>query len=232
MLLVHLLKSGTSNEDLALAESWLFVFVKQCLEFYDKCFLTLNMHKLVRVTDSVRELGPLYTHSYFSFETKYCVLLEMIRRSQNIENQIISALSFVQKIPELQSKCIMCTEARILCDNMCDSEYVKKGRQIADNMYMLGSVRERSVNRDEFNVLKTFMPLLCDTVTAFDRICLKGVRIYSTEYTRMNKRNNSAVLLQNTETRFGLIQFFAEIDDVIVVVIEKLHAYDIATKLR
>ena len=56
--------------------------------------------------DNVKDLGPLYTHSCFSFEDKNGFILRLIHGTQFIDSQILTALSFTQKLPELKEQCI------------------------------------------------------------------------------------------------------------------------------
>lgn len=64
--------------------------------------MTLNIHQLDHLSDSVRTLGPLYTHSCFPIKDKIGFLLKTIRGTQNIDSQIITGISLVQKLPELK----------------------------------------------------------------------------------------------------------------------------------
>ncbi|WAR27548.1 LOW QUALITY PROTEIN: hypothetical protein MAR_013252 [Mya arenaria] len=80
-----LLMSGSAASDINSAQLMLFEFFST---LYGTCFMTLNLHQLVRLADSVRTLGPLFTHSCFPFEDKNGVLLNMIQGTQNIDNQI------------------------------------------------------------------------------------------------------------------------------------------------
>jgi len=88
-----LLKDGCSDSEIMNAEIMLFEFVHDFAVFYHSQFMTLNVHQLVHLADCVRTLGPLYTHSCFSFEDKNGILLRMIRGTQNIDNQIITGVS-------------------------------------------------------------------------------------------------------------------------------------------
>ena len=99
-----LLKDGSQEDDIVEAERMLFQFVNHFFTLYNKCFMTLNMHQLLHLPDCVRHLGPLYTHSCFSFEDKNRVLLKMIRGTQNIDNQIITGVFFLQKLLELKTQ--------------------------------------------------------------------------------------------------------------------------------
>lgn len=97
-----LLKFGSTHNDINRAEEMLTKFCELFADLYDVRFMRLNVHQLLHLPDSVRTLGPLYTHSCFSFEDKNGVLLKMIRGTQNIDNQIVTGVSFIQKLPELK----------------------------------------------------------------------------------------------------------------------------------
>jgi len=101
-----LLKDSVSSLDLSDAEKLLFMFCEKFPSLYGAEFVTLNFHQLVHLVDDVRHLGPLYTHSCFAFEDKNGFILKLIHGTQFIESQILTAVSFVQKIPELREKCI------------------------------------------------------------------------------------------------------------------------------
>ena len=56
-----------------------------CLMFpylYDLRYQTINIHNLLHLPQSVRELGPLWTHSCFHFEDKNGYILKMIHGTQ------------------------------------------------------------------------------------------------------------------------------------------------------
>jgi len=85
-----LLKFGSSKSDIDKAENLLTYFCKNFSELYDECYMTLNLHQLMHLADNVRNLGPLYTHSCFSFEDKNGFVLKTIRVTQNIDTQILT----------------------------------------------------------------------------------------------------------------------------------------------
>ena len=71
------LKESISSE-LKKAELMLFSFCEDFSSLYDEHFITLNVHQLLHLTDDVRDLGPMYTHSCFSFEDKNGFILKLI----------------------------------------------------------------------------------------------------------------------------------------------------------
>lgn len=97
-----LLRCGSTDEQLDYAEDLFIDFYRNFSRLYNECYMTLNLHQILHMADSVRYLGPLYSHSCCSFEDHNGVLLKMIRATQNIDNQITTGISFIQKLPKLR----------------------------------------------------------------------------------------------------------------------------------
>ena len=80
------LKESISSEDLKKAELMLFGFCEDFSLLYDERFITLNVHQLLHLTDDVRDLGPMYTHSCFSFEDQNSFILKLIHGTKFIDS--------------------------------------------------------------------------------------------------------------------------------------------------
>jgi hypothetical protein len=98
----HSLKQSISINELAHAERLLFHFCVMFQPLYGHRHQTANIHSLVHLVDNVRELGPLWTHLCFNFEDKNGFLLKTVHGTQQIHFQIISALSMLKRLPELE----------------------------------------------------------------------------------------------------------------------------------
>ena len=221
-----LLKTGSSEKDLDRAESLLFQYCKCFENLYEKCVLRLNVHQLLHLPDCVRNLGPLYTHSCFSFESKNGLVLKMIRGSQNIDTQIITAISFIQKLPELKQKCIVKgSEIDILCKIIENPSHLKRGEKLDKGIYILGASCSRCLADDETVALQQFLkhdPIV-NTFTSFIRVEYEEYIIYGTEYSRMVKRNNSAVCYQGENgTCFGEVMFFISYRNILLNTVQTL----------
>lgn len=97
-----LLQDSISESQLQLAERLLFHFCILFEGYYGLRYQTANIHLLVHLVDEVRALGPLWTHSCFHFEDKNGFLLKTFHGTQNIQFQIISAVSISKRLPELK----------------------------------------------------------------------------------------------------------------------------------
>ena len=71
---------------------------------YGACYELANCHRLLHLVESVRQLGPLWTHSCFHFEDANGFILKLIHGTQSIQPQIVSAMSLVQALPVLTKK--------------------------------------------------------------------------------------------------------------------------------
>lgn len=97
-----LLLESISERQLEHAERLLLHFCILFEGYYGLRFQTANFHLLVRLADNVRSLGPLWTHSCFHFEDKNGFLLKTFHGTQNIQFQIISAVSIAKKLPQVR----------------------------------------------------------------------------------------------------------------------------------
>ena len=224
-LLVHavyfLLKDSISSADLSEAEKLLFMFCEKLSSLYGEQFMTLNFHQLVHLADDVRDLGPLYTHSCFSFEDKNGFILKLIHGTQFIESQILTAVSFVQKIPELREKCIKPgSEVEEIYRSLSCARRPKNPQLISSslNAYRLGSIYVQSLDELEYAALERYLgyPPATVNVTAFNRISMfqDSRHIYSTRYKKMYKRNCSTVkYCKQGSFHFAQVEYFFRLSD-------------------
>ena len=227
-----LLKDGSQENDIVEAENMLFEFVKHFSALYDKCYMTLNIHQLLHLPDSVRLLGPLYTHSCFSFEDKNGVLLKMIRGTQNIDNQIITGVSFLQKLPELKNTAII-KDSHIedLYNSIEHPNILTRGVKLSDDVYILGALKTKKLTDTEHNALYKCLGYAPseELIRYFKRLEFHNSLIYGTTYSRMTKRDNSAICFKyadqhGTTELFGKVQYFILLDD--------LTAYAVTEELK
>lgn len=229
-----LLKFGSTEEEVSEAEAMLFNFCADFECLYEKCFMTLNIHQLVHLADSVRALGPLYTHSCFSFEDKNGFLLKMIQGTQNIDSQIVTGVSFVQKIPELKQRFLENTVEGSKLEKLLNAiEYPNlliRGEMIERGVYILGGVKLRDLLEDEYTKLCDFLGYapVNEKFRTFKRIDFFNYIIYGLHYKRMTKRDNSTVLyMDGNDVCFGRVRFF-----LLVTVHDKTTVLALTEKLE
>ena len=218
VLFVHaiylLLKDEIKQSHLCEAENLLNQFCALFPSLYEERFTTMNIHQLLHLSDDVRELGPLYTHSCFPFEDKNGFILKQIHGTQFIDSQITYAVTLTQKIPELRQSCILpgSEEEKLFCE-LSYPQKPKRGMEILPEIFILGTPFKRNLNDDEYKALECFLGYApCSLeVTAFNRLELKSCYIYGTSYKRMFRRNCSTIKYEaNGSIHFGQVRYFIQ----------------------
>ena len=74
-------------------------FVSDFKTLYGKQHMNYNVHQLLPITQSVRNWGPLWSHSAFMFEAFNAVLLNMVKRTHGVPVQILNVFSLTCAIP-------------------------------------------------------------------------------------------------------------------------------------
>lgn len=148
-----LLKTKISNEDLEIASEKLDEFVKNYEKFYGKSKMTLNVHLLTHLVDSVRHSGPLCYNSMFAFEDNNATLAGYVNGTTCVLQQI--SKKYLLQHAERQSTMII--QSNVICQllnpkyilNTSDVEFlVEHGFEIEEGCE--GFTRFCSGNQDTF----------------------------------------------------------------------------------
>ena len=96
-----LLQTHINDQDIILAKRYLFLFVYHFDQIYPRHYMTINIHSLLHLHETVKDLGPLYVYSLFHFEDKNGYILKLVHGTQNIPFEFASAVSTSNFIPIL-----------------------------------------------------------------------------------------------------------------------------------
>ena len=111
---IHLLLPPEITEQhLQQASSLLTNFCANIKLLYGARYELANCHRLLHLVESVRRLGPLWTHSCFHSEDANGFIQNLIHETQSIQSQIVSAMSMVQALRVLTKNALK-LEARTL----------------------------------------------------------------------------------------------------------------------
>jgi len=199
-----LLLESTSEKQLEHAERLLFHFCILFEGYYGLRYQTANIHLLVHLVDDVRLLGPLWTHSCFHFEDKNGFLLKTFHGTQNIQFQIISAVSISKKLPELRRK-FLPEEGPIndFYQNMVSSKRSSNGIELCEGYFALGATSERRLSELEIQALGDFLGSAhpSPVVNSFKRMrtANNGI-LHSRSYERVRSRNSFTVRIKQEKT--------------------------------
>lgn len=207
-----LLKDSISELQLQNCERLLEYFCFMFPFLYDLRYQTINVHNLLHLPQAVRELGPLWTHSCFHFEDKNGYILKMIHGTQNVSSQIVTAVSFVQNLPQMIDSVNESNSAAFkFFQSLVGSLQSSQQTQVMYDMFALGAHAPRELTEDEFSALADELRFIPDSkkVLSYTRM-KKGKEVFhSSAYRKVSVRNSYTVLYRLGEnTNFGQILYF------------------------
>ncbi len=197
-----LLKSTIPRQEIDEAEKMLLRFVIQHQQLFGEENMVMNIHLVKHLVECVRALGPLWSHSAFSFERNNGVLLKKVNGTTDLLLQISSKYCL--------SKAIMSRPAK---SKMSDRILLGRSVKVAEkslHVFNIETLKEVDLSNKELYVHK--------------RINLKNVIYTSTSYTLPKKSIDYFVGLQND--MIGKAKFYFESKDKIYVVIEEFEITD------
>ena len=116
MLLVEaiylLLQTSIAPEMLKKAEKLIQHYCFKVQYYYTEHCYTANMHLLLHLPQVVLKYGPLYSYSCFAYEGLNGHLLNAIKGTQHVDQQVIQSLNIKQKFAE---SCPSSYMSRIWC---------------------------------------------------------------------------------------------------------------------
>lgn len=191
-----LLGDSITNNAVDHAERLLQHFCLMFSALYTAGKETINIHSLLHLADGVRNLGPLWTHSCFPFESYNGNLLKLFHGTQNVDLQIVSAVAISQSLPGLKLKLIPGSIEEEFFNSLMNPSHVRKEQVIEKDIAALGSAFVKKLNLEEVNALGRYFgytPLL-DSVPCFKRVRICGSVYHSISYKRVTARNSYTIL--------------------------------------
>lgn len=206
-----LLMESITKEQIDHAEKLLWNFCSQMGPLYGKRYETANVHLLVHLADSVRALGPLWTHSCFHFEDKNGYLLRLIHGTQNIPMQMINAVKLVQSLPSVaQTVKPKLAIADFYARMSNDYTFCSESNKISKEM-LIGAWTHHQLEGNHLSALQKYAghPIQNNLVRAFNRAQVGKVQLTSRNYNKGIRRNNFTVMFWNgEEKKYGQVEFF------------------------
>lgn len=192
-----LLKLEITTDELRQCELDLLKFTGECEILYGNRAPTFNVHSLLHLVDSVRKTGPLWSSSTFHFENGIRICKNYVNGPNNVGYQIVTKWSRANHYRSCVKKVSINNACIHFCNNLFAAElltndYVRKSNDC--HTVLIGAPKTLE------NVTKKVRAFLHnDTaiVQVFDRCIHKNVVVHSLKYIRVEKTNDTVVLLNN-----------------------------------
>lgn len=170
-----LLGNNITEKDLIAAYEKLYRFVWFFEDFYNPEYLSLNVHNLLHLVETVRRHGPLWAYSCFHFEAFNATILAFIQGTNNC--QFMAAMG-IQQLQELRR-----------CENLLTQPEV---------IFCIQSLTERSQKSfmkvtEELSVGPQ-VQMTTDYIF-YKAVCLRGQIIEASEEAKQSQFDNTGIRL-------------------------------------
>lgn len=196
-----LLKDEISNHELDRATVYLGTYCTEFSKLYSEDLIYFNVHLLLHLGKCVKLWGPLYCYSAFSFESANGKLVNLVKGTRGVLNQIAEKYSKCKALPKVVS--MYHTGERFL--NYCQDIMTYQSSQIAfkfDSVTVLGSLKSYPLDEEERNAFQANGMNI--TPLSYERMLIRGVMYHARCYTRRGEKSDSSVV-QLFSGRFGAI---------------------------
>ncbi|XP_034254581.1 uncharacterized protein LOC117653190 [Thrips palmi] len=202
--IVLLMQNSVSKVDKVHAERFLRRFNAEIDSLYGAEHVTFSTHLLTHLARSVYNFGQPWTHSAFLFENFIGLLKAAIHGSNGIAHQIAKfiQLKIALKTMEIDLDWAMCDAERDFLKSLtCSSKVLAEPRMSVGDVSFLGEPKTvvLSHNLQEIILQEGFQPAFGTDVVMFDRCSFNNEIFQSVNYSKVEKQNNSVVLLLSGE---------------------------------
>ena len=191
-----------------------------CLTFgklYGERYQTGNIHSLLHMAEDVRNLGSLWTHSTFPFESLNGQMLKLFHGTQNIAFQIISVININRALPTLTEALVEGSGAHRFYSKLMLSSSSQNEMKVSSNVFAVGKVTTKEITANILEALSNLVGALPETRCKFFFRAKIGHGMYqSLGYERVYSRNSYTIqyeqLIGGQRVRkFGLISEYLQI---------------------
>lgn len=203
-------QSSISEHDIEKSEKLLQYFVFMFPSLYDARYVTINIHSLLHLPTTVKELGPLWSTSCFAFESANGDLLKLFHGTQCIDLQIVNAVHVFQKLPLLSQSISTVSVSHKLVAKLTKQRENKHTSQFS----LVGKGYDKMLTNSLKVELCNFLQKNTFDLKFYNRAVIRDLLYHSIDYSRVSQRNSYTVkYFENKKACFGYIMWFADQDE-------------------
>lgn len=180
-----LLKDRITRNDLKVAMDNLARFVYQVEQLYGQESMTFNIHQLVHLPQSVQQLGPLWSHSTFVFESGNGLLLNLVSDANGVPLQVLERFTMSLQLRRLLQTMSLSTEVQALCEQMTSGNATESPPEKP-----LGKGCFTSVGSHEATLFVSKLGQHPKNVVEYERILVRGQSYHVQSYQRTKRTCN------------------------------------------
>ncbi|GBL75890.1 hypothetical protein AVEN_234232-1 [Araneus ventricosus] len=189
-----LLQDTIFPDDISSAETMLTEFAIETEVLFGPAAMTFNVHQMLHMTSSVRDLGPLWAHSTFVFEGGNGKMLNLVTAAKGVPLQILNRFSMEKKLEHLMSQGHNSEKVIKFYERLHSNNPLKNCRAIGSGINMLGKEKvSRTFNKTEVQAYVAAIGAVPEVVSEYSRMIMNSRMYHSEAYARAGKTDNTVV---------------------------------------
>nr|XP_042895059.1 uncharacterized protein LOC107451905 [Parasteatoda tepidariorum] len=193
-----LLKESVSIADIRGADIMLTQFVIQMEIFYGTAAMTFNVHQMLHLASSVRDLGPLWAYSAFVFKDGNGKMLHLVTAAKGVPLQILNRFAMGKKLEHLFNQKDNSEKVSRFYEGLHSYNLLKNCRTLGNGVHLLSREKvSKTFNATERQAYIDAIGAVPDVVSEYARVILNSRMYHSEEYTRAGRTDNTVVKLQS-----------------------------------
>lgn len=207
-----LLQDSISPHDIDKADGLLKAFVGRFESQYGKSHVSYNVHILVHAAASVKNWGPLWSHSAFLYESQNGHLQKLFHGTQAVAEQIVNMFNLYQHVPRLIAAVFndeQTQQSKSFVEKMLGGTSIVTKCIGSSSVMFLGCPHVRQPTPRESHILQESGFSANKAFSFYSRAVVNGKRIHSKGAKSLSKRINHAV-----QTKHGSIALVRSFIDV------------------
>lgn len=205
---VYLLLKDTVSKAEIMAASNISLFVHQMKRFYGDAAMTFNIHQLLHLRKSVVELGPLWSHSTFVFESGNGILLKLISDANGVVLQVLERFVMQLQLKKLSSTLQLPGPVVDIYQRLTSP--LPAHHKMETRLLGTGVITEE-LGGDEERALRGKLGHVPSKVTKYQRVSTRGQLLHASTYQRPGKTNNC--VFKCTSGRYYILQAIHKLFD-------------------
>lgn len=224
-----LLQESISQDDLNKSSNFLKLFCMKIERLYGERYNTYNVHNLLHMTYTVKQLGPLWAQSSFWYEDYNGDYKNLFYGTQSVDMQIVTNTIIQHRIPEIARALVPGKIGYTLYSKMtvdCHQLVKGTGDIIAPGINTVGKFSDPGPVFADRSIIEHIYPSIT-SMKLFKRLYMHGKIIQSKAYSRVTKRNTYTIFYSGRNgLSYGYIKYFLKAfknkDIEYLAVVEKL----------
>ncbi len=207
-----LLLDSISPQNIDTADALLKASVGRFESLYAKCHVSFNVHILVHAAASVKNWGPLWSHSAFLYETQNGHLQKLFHGTQAVAEQIVNMFNLYQHVPRLIAAVFKDEEtqqSKSFVEKMLGGSKIVTKCIGRSSVIFLGCPHVRQPTPRESYLLQESGFSANKAFSFYSRAVVNGKRIHAKGTKSLTKRINHAVQIKHGSV--ALIRSFIDV---------------------